>query len=150
MNTLLTTALRRDPFGSLFDEFLDDTWLRPEWTTLPRTAEAPSWMRARMDVVDKGESYQITVDLPGVKKEDIDVSVEGAHIAITAESRYETPVKEGEKLLHAERFAGSYARSFELPTEVTESGAGAVFENGVLTLTLPKRAPVASKRLPIH
>lgn len=150
MNTLLTTGLRRDPFGSLFDDLLDDAWMRPAWTALPRVAEAPALMRARMDVVDKGESYLITVELPGVKKEDIDVSVEGARVAITAETRYETPVKEGEKLLHSERFAGSYARSFELPTEVTESGAEAVFENGVLTLTLPKRAPATGRRLAIH
>jgi HSP20 family protein len=103
-----------------------------------------------MDVVDKGPSYVITVDMPGVKKEAIDVSIEGSHVAINAESVYETPVKEGEKLLHTERFAASYARSFELPSDVTDEGAEAVFENGVLTLTLPKRAPTSSKRLMIH
>jgi HSP20 family protein len=150
MNTPLTTTLRRDPFGSMFDDFFSDMWTRPTWMTMPRLAETPSVVRARMDVVDKGPSYVITVDMPGVKKEDINVSIEGSRIAITAETVYENPVKEGEKLLHTERFAASYARSFELPTEVTETGAEAVFENGVLTLTLPKRAPVASKRLMIH
>ncbi len=150
MNTVLTTGLRRDPFGSLFDEFLDDAWMRPAWTALPRVAEAPALMRARMDVVDRGESYLITVELPGAKKEDIDVAVEGTRVAITAEARCETPVKEGGKPLHTERIAGTYARSFELPTEVTESGAEAVFENGVLTLTLPKRAPLTGRRLAIH
>jgi len=148
MNTPLTT-LRRDPFGSMFDEFFSDMWTRPMWMA-PRAAETPSVVRARMDVVDKGPSYVITVDMPGVKKEDINVSVEGARVAITAETVYETPVKEGEKLLHTERFAASYARSFELPTEVTDMEAEAVFENGVLTLTLPKRAPVTGKRLMIH
>jgi len=59
-------------------------------------------------------------------------------------------VKNGEKLLHTERFATSYARSFELPVEVTEEGADAAFENGVLRLTLPKRAQVMSKRLAVR
>jgi HSP20 family protein len=146
----MTPLVRRDPFGSMFDDFFSDMWTRPAWLPTSRFVETPSVMRARMDVVDKGTSYVITVDMPGVKKEDIDVSIEGSRVAITAATTFETPVKEGEKLLHSERYAASYARSFELPTEVTESGADAAFENGVLTLTLPKHAPVAGKRLMIH
>lgn len=154
MNTSLTKPLvRRDlfgaPFGSLFDEFLADfgrDWMAPmRWTP-----ELPLVARARMDVVDKGASYEVTVDLPGVKKEDINVAVEGARVSITAESKTEKEVKEGERVLHSERYAARYARSFELPAEVTETGADARFDNGVLTLTLPKREPVAAKRLAIH
>jgi HSP20 family protein len=103
-----------------------------------------------MDVVDKGDSFEIKVDMPGVRKEDINVAVEGSRVSITGEAKGETEEKEGEKVLHSERYAASYSRTFELPAEVTESGAEAHFENGVLTLTLPKRAPVASKRLPIN
>jgi len=71
-------------------------------------------------------------------------------VSITAESKGEKEVKEGERVLHSERYTASYARSFELPAEVTEKGADARFENGVLTLTLPKREPIATKRLAIH
>jgi HSP20 family protein len=112
-------------------------------------AEMPAVARARMDVVDKGNAFEITVDLPGVKKEDINVSVEGDRVAISAEMSSEKEVKEGDKLLHTERMATSYARNFELPAEVTEAGAEAVYENGVLKLTLPKRAPTTSRRLAI-
>jgi len=153
MNNLLSprTKLplaRREMFGPLFDDFLDDAWLRSGW--LPaRMFEMPAMARARMDVVDKGGAFEITVDLPGVKKEDINVSVEGDRVSISAEMRAEKEVKDGEKLLHTERIATSYGRSFELPAEVTETGAEAHYENGVLRLTLPKRAPNAGKRLAI-
>jgi HSP20 family protein len=109
----------------------------------------PTITRARMDVLDKGEKFEITMDLPGVKKEDINVSIEGARVSVNAEAKLEREVKEGERLLHSERYAASYARSFELPAEVTEEAAEAKFENGVLTLALPKRAPVVSRKLMI-
>ncbi len=150
MGKLLTTPLRRDPFGSMFDDFFEDVWSEPGWTRLPRLPQTASVMRARMDVIDTGPAYVISVEMPGVKREDIDVSVEGSHIAISAKTPAEIPLQEGEKLLHAERIAAGYARSFELPAEVTDDGAEAVFENGVLTLTLPKRAPAESRRLAIH
>ncbi len=163
MNTSLTTPsttplARRDLFGSLFDDFFNDAWMRPGWMPA-RMAEMPAVARARMDVVDKGNAFEITVDLPGVKKEDINVSVEGDRVAISAEMTSEKEVnemtsekevKEGDKLLHTERMATSYARNFELPAEVTEDGAEAAYENGVLKLTLPKRAPTSSKRLAIR
>lgn len=150
MSKLLPTTMRRDPFGSMFDDFFSDTWMRPMWAVGPTATEASAVMRARMDVVDKGTNYSIVIELPGVKKEDINVSVDGARVSIAAETLRESEKKEGEKVLHSERFATSYARSFELPTEVTESGADAVFENGVLTLTLPKRTPVEAKKLQVH
>lgn len=152
MNAPLTTSrVRRDPmvpFTSLFDELFDDFW-RPAWLTA-RLPEMPTVARARMDVVDKGESFMITVELPGVTKEDINVAIAGPRVSITAEAKEEKETKEGDRLLHTERYATSYARSFELPVEVTEDGAEAHFENGVLTLTLPKRVPETSKRLMVR
>jgi HSP20 family protein len=153
MNAPLTTLprapmTRRDPFGLLFDDFFDDAWMRPEWR-MTRLADMPSVARARMDVVDKGNAFEITVDLPGVKKEDINVSVDGDRVAIRAEMKSEKEVKEGDKVLHTERMATTYARSFELPAEVTDVGADARYENGVLVLMLPKRAPTASRKLTV-
>jgi len=154
MNTSLTTARRRDLFGvpgGFFDELFGG-WMSERWMPLmgrlPGEMEAVS--RARMDVLDKGPIYEVVADLPGVKKEEINVAVEGERVTITAESRTEREVKEGERVLHCERHATRYARSFELPTEVTEQGAEAKFENGVLTLTLPKREPVAARRVAVH
>jgi HSP20 family protein len=146
----MNAMVRREPFGSLFDEFFSDFLTRPGWFVPARTAELPASVRARMDVIDKGDKYTVAVELPGVRKEDIQVSVDGARVAITAENKSEREVKNGAKVLHTERFATSYGRSFELPVEVTEEGADATFENGVLHLTLPKRTQVAAKRLTVR
>jgi HSP20 family protein len=139
---------RRDPFGSLFDEFFSDFFARGGLPAV-RGAELPSAVRARMDVIDKNDRFEVLVDLPGVKKDDIQVTIEGSRVAITAETKSEKEEKEGDRVLHTERFATSYARTFELPAEVTEDGAQASFDNGVLKLALPKRATVTSKRLAI-
>ena len=142
------TLTRRDPFGSLFDEFFSDFFTR-NGAVAPRSNELPAAVRARMDVIDKNDKFEVLVDLPGIKKEDIQVTIEGSRVAISAETKSEKEQKDGDRVLHSERYAASYARTFELPAEVTEEGAGANFDNGVLTLTLPKRATVTSKRLAI-
>ena len=139
---------RRDPFGSMFDELFSDFFARGG-VPVARTAELPAVVRARMDVIDKNDRFEVLVDLPGVKKEDIQITIEGARVAIAAETKSEKQEKDGYRVLHTERYAASYARTFELPAEVTEEGAEAAFENGVLKLTLPKRATVTSKRLSI-
>lgn len=139
---------RRDPFGSMFDELFSDFFARGGLPAA-RSAELPAAVRARMDVVDRNDRFEVLVDLPGVKKEDIQVTVEGPRVAIAAETKSAKEEKEGDRVLHSERYAASYARTFELPVEVTEEGAEASFENGVLKLTLPKRAAVSSKRLAV-
>lgn len=147
----LLVRRRTDPFTPLFGDWMDDFWNRAgAFPAMPRYAEMPSVERALMDVVDKGEHFEVKVDMPGVKKEDIEVSIEGSRVAIRAETQATKEEKEGEKVLHTERFVAMYARSFELPAEVTEAGAEARYEDGVLTLTLPKRAPLASKKLTIN
>lgn len=154
MNTSLSnpmttpTMVRRDPFGLLFDDFFNDAWMRPLWPAA--MSEMPAVARARMDVVDKGNAFEITVDLPGVKKDDIHVTVEGDHVAIEAQMKSEKETKDGDRLLHVERSATSYARRFQLPAGVTDAGAEAVYENGVLRLTLPKREPAGSRRLTVN
>ena len=140
---------RRDAFPSLFDEFFSDFFQRAG-VPAARGYELPAAVRARMDVIDKGDRYDVLVDLPGVRKEDIQVNVEGARVSITAETRSQRETRDGERVLHTERYAASYARSFELPAAVTEEGAEASFENGVLRLGLPKRATVTSKRLTVR
>ncbi len=147
---MANVMLRRDAFPALFDEFFNDFFTRS--AGMPATArsnELPTSVRARMDVIDKGDRYEVLVDLPGVSKDDIQVSIEGPRVSITAETKSQRETKDGERVLHSERYAASYARSFELPAEVTEEGAEAAFDNGVLKLGLPKRATVTSKRLAV-
>lgn len=143
-------ALRRsDPFGALVDDVFNDFYQRTGLVPA-RTGEAGTVARARLDVLDQGDKYEIRIDLPGVTKDDINVTVDGARVSIEAQSKREGETKEGERLIHSERTFTSYARSFELPAEVTEQGADARFEDGVLTLALPKRATVTSKRLAVR
>ncbi|HUN92960.1 MAG TPA: Hsp20/alpha crystallin family protein [Burkholderiaceae bacterium] len=146
----MNMLVRRQPIGSLFDDFFNDWFNLNAGPLAARSAELPAVARARMDVLDKGANYEIRVDLPGVAKEDVRVTVEGARVAIAADTKGEREVKDGDKLLHSERFARSYARSFELPVEVNEEGAEAKLENGVLNLVLPKRVASASRRLAVR
>ncbi len=144
----MKAIIRRDPIGSIFDNLFSDAL--PRWSFTAPAADRSSTALARLDVVDRGDRYAVSVDLPGVKKEDIRVTVEGARVAISAETKAQTERKDGDKVLYTERTATSYARSFELPSEVTEDKADASFDNGVLQLVLPKRSQVAGQRLTIR
>lgn len=140
--------LRRDVLPSLFDEFFNDVFQRSALSPAPAPHQAA--LRPRMDVIDRGDRFEVLFDLPGVAKQEIQVSIEGARLSVSAESKAVRELKDGERLLHAERPLARYARSVELPAEVTEEGASASFDNGVLRLELPKRAALASKRLTIQ
>jgi HSP20 family protein len=139
---------RRNELTPWFDDMFGDFWTR--MPPMTRYADTALSGRTLMDVVDKGDRFEIKVDMPGVKKEDINVTVDGARVAISAEMKTEREEKEGDRVLMTERYAATYARTFELPAEVSEIGAEARYEDGVLTLVLAKRMPQASKRLEVH
>lgn len=101
----------------------------------------------KLDATEDAEAYRITAEMPGVKKEDIRVSVEGDAVSITAEIRQEKVEKQGERMLRRERYFGQLSRRFTLPQPVDESGAEAKYADGVLTLTLPKRDAARFKRI---
>src|SRR6218665_2689234 len=106
---------------------------------VPRVAPRPPVSRARLEVTERENAYEVRADLPGVNKDDITVDVDGAWVAIRAKASTQAEKKDGEKLLYTERQAESFARTFELPRAVDLSASTARFENGVLTLTLPKQ-----------
>lgn len=140
-----------DSFTSLVDELFSDFFHRAN-IPAARHSNTPAVSRARMDVLDKGGNFEVKVDLPGIRKDDIHVGIEGARVSINAESKDSSETKNGtngDKILYSERYTTRYARRFELPAEVTEEGADARFEDGVLTLSLPKRAPTVSKRIAV-
>jgi HSP20 family protein len=95
--------------------------------------------RAKVDVAEKNGNYVVTAELPGVKKEDIHVSIDGAQVTIEAEVKREKEASQDERVLHSERVYGKLTRSFTLPQEVDESKTQAKFKDGVLELTLPKK-----------
>lgn len=103
----------------------------------------------RMDVKEDDEAYRVTVDMPGVKKEHIDVSVEANQVTITAEVKREEN-RENEREVHKERFSGRACRSFSLPGNVKVDECQATYDGGVLSLTLPKMEDSQSRRISIN
>lgn len=110
-------------------------------------AEAP---QIRIDVEEKDKSYIVRADIPGVKKEDINIRIDGNMVQIDAETRQDKEVKEKGKVIRSERFFGSSSRSFTLAHEVDESKASAKYENGVLIMDLPMQKSKESKRLTVQ
>jgi HSP20 family protein len=137
----MANVTRFDPFDDLFRGF----FVRPvDLNNAQQTT--PS---IKMDVKEDGDNYVVHAELPGVRKEDIHVVVDGNQVSISAEVKQEKEVKEGDRVLRSERYFGKVSRSFQLGQDIDDAKAAAKFNDGVLELTLPKRASVANKRLTI-
>jgi HSP20 family protein len=131
-----------DPFAEVFPEI---------FRGLMQPARAQSDVaEIRVEVTETPQHYQVQAELAGVKKEDINVQVDGNRVSISAEVRREAESRDGERVLRSERFYGSMARSFALGSELDEQAVQARFDNGVLTLTLPKKQPPAARRITIQ
>ena len=131
-----------DPFAEVFPELF-------RGMLQPVKAAGGEALEIRVDVKEADGAYTVQAEMPGVKKEDIHVQIDGNRVSISAEVKRESEKKEGERVLRSERYYGSVARTFSLGSEMDESKAIAKFDNGVLTLTLPKKTAPASKRLTI-
>lgn len=94
----------------------------------------------RADVVDQGDHYELRADLPGFKKEEIQIDIDGKTLTVQAEHKEESEEK-GENFVRRERRCGSFSRSFDL-TGIAGDGVDAEYTDGVLKLTLPKEVPV--------
>lgn len=103
----------------------------------------------RIDVSEDDKAYVVKAEMPGVAKDDIKISVDGNQVTISAEVRKEHD-EEGRNMLCSERFYGQLHRSFTLEHPVDEGHADARYENGVLVLTLPKKAGAKSHQLTVH
>jgi HSP20 family protein len=134
---------RLDPFGEL-DDLFKGFFVRPVMF------EGKPQMQIKMDLKEKDDAYVVHADIPGVKKEDIHVSIDGNQVSISAETRMEKEEKEGEKVLRSERYAGKVARSFTLGHDVDEAKSQAKYSDGVLELTLPKKAASQAKKLAVE
>ena len=135
--------------GSLFDDFFKD--FAPGFYVRPLHGDglaAPS--QIKIDVKEDDAAYTVHAEVPGVPKEDINVSIDGNVVSLRAEVRQHDEKKEGEKVLRSERYFGSVARSFQLPVDVDAAQAKARYDNGVLTLTLPKLQGARAQRLAIE
>ncbi|TSE26721.1 18 kDa heat shock protein [Tepidimonas sediminis] len=132
---------------SLFDEFFRD--LAPGFYIRPLHGD-PLPQQIKVEVKENDQAYVISAEMPGVGKDNIHVTVENNVVTIAAEVKQEDAKRDGEKVLHSERYYGQVSRSFALPSDVDESAASAKYDDGVLTLTLPKKVAVAGKRIRIE
>lgn len=137
------------PRGSLFDDFFKD--FAPGFYIRPLHGDPlPSLSQIKVDVSESDQAYTVSAEVPGVRKEDIQVSIDGGMVTLSAEVKQADSQAGDEKLLRSERYYGSVSRSFQLPVEIEEGQAKARYDNGVLTLTLPKRRGGSAQRLTIE
>ena len=141
----MNPLLRYEPFTGRLDGLFND-YLRPALAWKVGSEPAP----IRVDVKETPAAYTVHADIAGVKKEDIQVEIEGNEVLISAEVKREAVEREGERVLRTERFFGKTARRFALAQEIDESRAEAKYADGVLELILPKKVAVAGRRVAIQ
>jgi len=143
MNALMTR-------GGLFDDFFRD--VAPGFYIKPLHGDAlPTPAQIKVDVKESGDAYTVQAEIPGVPKEDIQVAVEGNVVSLRAEVKQQDSSSQDEKTLRSERYYGAVSRSFQLASDIDQAQAKARYDNGVLTLTLPKKQAMSgAQRLVIE
>lgn len=127
-------------FDDTFDRFFGSS----------AATESPTLRSPALDVAETERAYTVKLDMPGVAKEDVKVSVEGRQVTVQAHNQRIDEKKEGERVVYRERAVSSYARTFTLPVEVDQAEALAKLEHGVLLLTLPKRGARSAAQISVN
>ncbi len=140
----MANLIRFSPRDDVFDDLFRGFFMRPV------RFEGGQEMQIRMDVKENDTAYTVRAEIPGVKKEDIHVAINGNQVSISAEVKEEKEEKESGKLLRSERYYGKVSRSFTLENDVDDALSHARYDNGVLELSLPKKAAAKAKQLEIH
>jgi len=148
----MANITRFDPFEELarlqplanVDDFFKGFRLRP-WLK-----DAEFEPRIKVDVSEADAVYNVKADIPGVKKEDIHVSIDGNQVSIEADIKREKEEKKGEKVVRSERYYGKQSRSFTLGSDIDSAKSEAKYQDGVLELKLPKKANGSSKDLKVQ
>ena len=146
----MSTLSRFNPFKAItrlepsanFDDLFRSMGMRP-WR------DSDGMPDVRIDVAEDDKAYSVKAEIPGVDKKDIDVSVDGNQVSISAEVKREKERKDGEKEIYTERYYGRVFRSFTLPGDVDAAKASAQYDSGVLTLTLPKQPNGNARKISI-
>jgi HSP20 family protein len=132
-------SLLGDPFDNFFEGFF-----RPVRRGGETEAVTPA-----VDVVERAGEFVVKADLPGIKKDDIHITLQDSVLTISAESKKETEEKQGDRIIRRERRYGKFLRSMQLGQDIDESKVNASFDNGVLELTLPKKGEVQPKKVTV-
>ncbi len=130
-----------DDFSNLFENFLQPMRWAEE--------EASQGIAPRLDVVERDNEFVVKAEMPGMKKDDIEVSLENGVLTITAETKSETEEKEGDRIIRQERRYGQYLRSLRLGKEIDEKKVKASYKDGILELVLPKAEEVKPKKIAV-
>lgn len=139
------TLVRRSFFDDFFNDVAPGFFIKPlHGDSLPRPSQI------RVDVKEDKDTYRVEAEVPGVAKEDIQVSIDGSVVTLSAEVKQQDSGKDGEKVLRTERYYGSVSRSFQLPQDIDQAASKAKYENGVLVLTLPKKQANGMQTLTIE
>lgn len=140
----MANIARWNPFEDHFDDLLRGLWVRPaRW-------EKQDALPLKVDVREDPKAYTVHAEIPGVRKEDIQVTIEGNQVSIAAEVKRESEEKKDERVLRSERYTGRVYRAFALAQDVDQETSRARYENGVLELVLPKRTAAATRQLTIQ
>ena len=141
----MANITRYDPFNDL-DDLFKGLFVRPMRFDL----DVAPQMRMKIDVTKAEDTYTVKAEIPGVKKDDIQVSIDGNEVTISGEIKKESEEKKGEEMLRSERYYGKVSRSFTLPHDVDEAKVVAKYADGVLKLTLPMKIKSASKKITVN
>ena len=141
----MVSIARYSPIDDAFDQLFRGFLVRPVGLENDDTTA-----KFRADIAENDKAYTVHAELPGVKKDDIQISIDGDQVSISAEVRREKDVKDGERVLRSERYSGKFYRAFALGNAIDEAAVSARYVDGVLELTLPKKAAAAAKRITIQ
>ena len=136
-----------DRFANLRDE-INSLFEGPVWSNAMRTPQLFSGWTPALDIYQTNDDVVAVVELPGMRKEEIDISLQDGMLTISGERKDEAP--EGDKSARTERFVGKFRRSITLPTRVDINKVNATYKDGILTVTLPKAEDVKPKQIQVN
>ncbi|MEA3291303.1 MAG: Hsp20/alpha crystallin family protein [Pseudomonadota bacterium] len=146
MNKLVRSNERRgDPFGD-FDDMFQGFWSPGRRIT----QNGGGSQTPVIDIHETETGYEVTAELPGVKKDDLSVSIKDGVLTINAETKYEHEEKKKGRLIRQERRYGKFVRSMQLGNDVDEGNIQADYKDGVLHLTLPKVEEKQPKQIDVN
>lgn len=140
----MANITRFDPFNDM-DDMFKGLFVRPMRFELEKGQQ----MRMKVDVIKADDTYTVKAEIPGVRKDDIHVAVDGNEVTISGEIKKESEEKKGEEVIRSERYYGNVSRSFTLPHDVDEAKVTAKYADGVLKLTLPMKVKAANKKITV-
>ncbi len=140
------SGLQRDPFALARDLLGWDPFFQTDWPT--RALSQPSAFAPHFNVVERNDGYFITADVPGVREEDIDVTVQDNYLVISG-SRNAEERKEGDNFYVYERRYGNFSRAFALPETADAESVEAQMKDGVLEVKVGKRESARPRKIPL-